>query len=58
LAKACQVGGSLGLRASDLAAEIIEHEPSMIDLPGIKKYKQIVNIWKNLARHLKICFTG
>jgi hypothetical protein len=48
----------LGLRASDLAAEIIEHEPSMIDLPGIKKYKQIVNIWKNLARHLKICFTG
>jgi hypothetical protein len=30
------VGGSLGLRAKDFAAEIIEHEPSMIDLPGPK----------------------
>ena len=33
LASDCHVGGSLGFRASDLAARIIEHEPSMIDLP-------------------------
>jgi hypothetical protein len=31
------VGGSLGLRASDLAAEIIEHKTSTMDLPETKK---------------------
>ena len=33
LASDCHVGGSFGFNASDLAASIIEHEPSMIDLP-------------------------
>ncbi len=33
LAKACQVGGSLGLIASDLAEWIMEQEPSMMNDP-------------------------
>lgn len=34
LAKVCQVGGSFGLRASDLAERIILQEPSMMLLPA------------------------
>lgn len=44
LANVCQVGGSFGLRARDLAERIILQEPSMMLLPA-----DVIGSWATLA---------